>query len=34
MDLGEIGLSGWVGPAQDMDKWSVLMNVVMKLLVQ
>jgi hypothetical protein len=35
MDLREIGWSGvdWIDLAQDRDKWSPLMNIVMNLRV-
>jgi hypothetical protein len=35
VDLGEIGWGslGWIGLAQDKDKWKVLMNAAMNLWV-
>jgi hypothetical protein len=35
MDLGEVGWSdvGWIGLAQDRDKWRALVNAVMNLRV-
>jgi hypothetical protein len=36
MDLGEMGWGGvdWIDLAQDRDKWTALVNAVIKLLVQ
>jgi hypothetical protein len=35
MDLGEVGLGDvdWIGPAQDRNRWRVLVNSVLNLRV-